>query len=165
MNKAYIGLGSNLNSPIKNIESAIEAFHAEPGIHVLRSSSFYMTAPWGYADQDDFINAVIEIETTLSPEALLTVCHSIEKILGKQRLFTNGPRTIDCDILLFDDLVLTTEELTIPHPRMHLRLFDLIPLQELVGDIVLHHHGRLSECIHQIRDQKIRLIEDQPVFS
>jgi 2-amino-4-hydroxy-6-hydroxymethyldihydropteridine diphosphokinase len=98
---------------------------------VTRVSPFYCTEPVGYPDQETFLNAVAELETELSPLALLAACHVIEEELGRNRLFRWGPRTIDLDILLYGDQVVNTSELTIPHPLMSVRRFVLTPLSEL----------------------------------
>ena len=165
MSRAYIGLGSNLHHPEKNIISAIQSFRALPSTLNCRSSSFYLTEPQGFADQNDFINAVIELDTTLTPEELLDACLTIEKQHHRVRLMRNGPRILDCDILLYDDLILKTAGLTVPHPRLHERLFVLVPLLELVGEIEIPHHGHLSHCQEKITNQGIRLIEGQIIFA
>ncbi len=126
---AYIGLGSNIGDREASIRRAVELL-AEAG-RVTAVSSLYVTEPVGYREQEDFVNAVAEIETTLSPDALLAVCRSIEARLGRMRTVRWGPRTVDCDILLYGDAVVNTPSLVVPHPRMAVRRFVLAPLVEI----------------------------------
>jgi 2-amino-4-hydroxy-6-hydroxymethyldihydropteridine diphosphokinase len=126
---AYLGLGSNLGDKESNCRKAI-ALLAKNG-RVVRLSSLYCTEPMGYREQDDFINAVVELETGLSPDALLQQCRSIEEELGRVRTVRWGPRTIDVDILLYGTEMIETPELTIPHPLLHIRRFVLVPLCEI----------------------------------
>ena len=126
---AYIGLGSNVGDKKANCRKAIDLL-AGSG-RVIRTSSWYCTEPIGHADQDDFVNAVVEIETGLSAEALLDRCRSIEKELGRVRTTHWGPRTIDLDILLYGAETTETPRLTIPHPLLQDRRFVLVPLCEI----------------------------------
>ena len=128
---AYIALGSNIGDREKNLNSAIEMLKQKDGVEVTAVSSYINTAPVGYTDQPDFLNAVVEATTTLSPQELLLVCSDIEKDLKRERIIHWGPRTIDLDVLLYDDLVLNDPNLIIPHPRMHEREFVLKPLKEI----------------------------------
>ena len=126
---AYIGLGSNLGDKKANCRKAIALL--AKSVRVVRVSSLYCTEPIGYTDQDEFVNAVVEIETGLSPDELLRQCRSIEDELGRVRTVRWGPRTIDVDILLYGTLMIETPELTIPHPLLHSRRFVLVPLCEI----------------------------------
>lgn len=126
-----IGLGSNLDQPLSQINHAIAAFDALPGTTVTRQSSRYCSKPMGPQDQPDFINAVILLETDLPPSELLTACHTIEQQQGRQRLRHWGERTIDCDVLLYHNQVITTPTLTVPHPGIEQRAFVLVPLLEI----------------------------------
>lgn len=139
MHKAYIALGSNLDNPREQVLHAMNAIHAIEHCEVVKRSSLYITKPVGYLDQPDFINAVVEVKTTLKPLALLHALQKIEQAQGRVREFKNGPRTIDLDLILFDDVVMNTDELILPHPRMHEREFVLEPLREL-----LVHYPRKS---------------------
>lgn len=139
---AYIGLGSNLGDKKANCRKAI-ALLSKSG-RVFRSSSLYCTEPIGNADQDDFVNAAVEIETGLFPEALLRQCRSIEEELGRVRTVRWGPRTIDVDILLYGDVIIETPELTIPHPLLHTRRFVLVPLCEIAPQVV---HPKLHKTV------------------
>jgi len=129
--KAVIGLGSNIGDKENNIRLALEAFALVPKTSVLRVSSMYGTSPVGYKDQDSFVNAVAEIESSLSPVALLGVCLGIEALMGRRRTIKNGPRIIDIDLLITEGFECNTEELCVPHPRMPERAFVLVPLAEL----------------------------------
>ena len=132
--KAYIALGSNMGDAAANLREAVAALGLVPGVTVTKVSGFYVTAPWGYADQPDFTNACCEVETSLSPEALLGVCLGIEAGMGRVRVIKNGPRVIDLDLLLYGGEERHTDELTLPHPRMWEREFVLRPLLDLAED-------------------------------
>lgn len=133
---AYLALGSNLGDREANLNKALQMLSKTVGIEVTNVSAFLNTAPVGYTDQPDFLNAVVEIETILEPYALLAVCNEIEQALKRKRIIHWGPRTIDVDILLFGDLVLEDERLTIPHPRMLEREFVMKPLCEIAPEAV-----------------------------
>ena len=122
------------------------------GIHIVKLSSLYETSPWGYTEQDLFMNLVVLIETSLSPVELLDCCQFIEQELGRVRLIKWGPRVIDVDILLFEDETINTERLTIPHPFMTERDFVMIPLCEIAKDLKID--GITVETIIQKFDQK-----------
>ena len=136
MAKVLIALGSNMGDRKGNIERAIELMRAR-GINIQKAASMYETAPVGYTDQGWFVNTVVSGETDLSPEALLEVLQSIESELLRVKKIHWGPRTIDLDILFYDDLKMATEKLIIPHPRIKERAFVLIPLLELEPNFVL----------------------------
>lgn len=134
MATAYIGIGSNLGERAQNIERAITML-AESGIKLIARSSLIETAPWGVTDQPMFMNAALKAETALTPHDLLGALKDIERRMG--RLFEQerwGPRVIDLDILLYDDDVIDTRDLKIPHPHMHERAFVLAPLNEIAPD-------------------------------
>lgn len=149
--KAYLGLGSNLGRREENLAAAMQQLSEAPAlstsndlntctpkaamIKVLRSSGIYETAPWGLGDQPDFLNSVIEVETLLTPAGLLERTKSVEHTLGRQPGVRYGPRLIDIDTLLFGNQVVEQADLQIPHPRLHLRAFALIPLAELVSSL------------------------------
>ncbi len=138
--KIYLGLGSNLGDRKGYLDGAINAM--PPAVRVLRRSSIYETAPWGYRDQDDFLNMVVEAETELGPKQLLILLKGIEVQLGRKPRFRNGPREIDIDILLYDDLVLDELVLHIPHPRLHERAFILAPLADLAPNLEIPNTGK-----------------------
>ena len=129
---AYIGLGSNMGDRMGACRRALELLARS--CRVVRVSSFYCTEPVGYELQEDFVNAVAEVETGLSPQDLLAACQAVENELGRTREVRWGPRTIDVDILTFDERTVDEPGLQIPHPRMHERGFVLLPLGELDDD-------------------------------
>ncbi|MGB7291648.1 MAG: 2-amino-4-hydroxy-6-hydroxymethyldihydropteridine diphosphokinase [Thermodesulfobacteriota bacterium] len=134
MANAYIGIGSNQGNRIDYCRKALRAITKFAVIKSL--SSVYETEPVGVVDQPDFINCAVEIETGLGPYALLSRLLDIENELGRKRVGAGGPRTIDLDLIFYDDLVIQGEELTIPHPRAHLRRFVLEPLREIAPDFI-----------------------------
>lgn len=137
MVKAYLSLGSNMGDKKKYLYDAIKMLDATEQVRLTKLSSLYETNPWGYTEQDLFMNLAVEIETTLSPLVLLDVCQSIEQELGRVRLIKWGPRVIDVDILLYGEEELNEERLTIPHPLMTERDFVMIPLAEIVPTITV----------------------------
>ncbi|MCX8117082.1 MAG: 2-amino-4-hydroxy-6-hydroxymethyldihydropteridine diphosphokinase [Desulfobacterota bacterium] len=128
---AHIGIGSNLGDKTAFCERAISEILALDHNRLLARSSFFRTRPMGYPDQDWFVNGVIKIETDLEPFDLHRALKRIEMKLGRQKTFPGGPRVIDLDLLFFEDRRIETEELQVPHPRLHLRQFVLIPLMEI----------------------------------
>jgi 2-amino-4-hydroxy-6-hydroxymethyldihydropteridine diphosphokinase len=130
---AYLALGSNLGDRGATLQRAVELLMVADGIRVVRSSRVFETAPVG-PPQPDYLNAVVEIDTTLDPRGLLEACQAVERELGRERRERWGPRTIDVDVLAYDDLEVDEPDLRIPHPRMHERAFVLVPLGELDAD-------------------------------
>ncbi len=130
----YIALGTNLGDRSANLDSAQASL--PPAVNILSSSPVYETPPWGYLRQSSFLNQVVKCETHLTPEELLDYLKAIEKRLGRKPTFLYGPRTIDLDILFYDDLVLETSSLTIPHPRLDERAFVLVPFANLDSDMI-----------------------------
>ena len=130
----YIALGTNLGDRSANLDSALASL--PPAVNILSSSPVYETPPWGYLRQSSFLNQVVKCETHLTPEELLDYLKAIEKRLGRKPTFLYGPRTIDLDILFYDDLVLETSSLTIPHPRLDERAFVLVPFANLDSDMI-----------------------------
>jgi 2-amino-4-hydroxy-6-hydroxymethyldihydropteridine diphosphokinase len=130
----YLALGSNLGDRLANLKQAIVAL--PPQMEVSAKSSVYETPPWGYEDQPKFLNQVIKAKTYLDPEPLLKHLKRLEIALGRKESFPNGPRLIDMDILFYDDLVLNTAALVIPHPRLHERGFVLMPLMDINPELV-----------------------------
>ncbi|MBA2351143.1 MAG: 2-amino-4-hydroxy-6-hydroxymethyldihydropteridine diphosphokinase [Burkholderiales bacterium] len=143
--QAFIALGSNLADPRTHIEQAFDDLRSLADSRFVRHSSLYRSAPVGYTDQPDFINAVAEIATTLAPQALLTALLDIEKRHGRVREFVNSPRTLDLDLLLYGDLSLNERGLILPHPRMHDRAFVLVPLAEIAPDTVIPGIGGIKQ--------------------
>jgi 2-amino-4-hydroxy-6-hydroxymethyldihydropteridine diphosphokinase len=130
----YIALGSNLGDRQANLNATIDNF--SPQMKVLKKSNVYETPPWGFTDQPAFLNQVVKAETYLQPVPLLHHLKRLETALGRVPSFQNGPRLIDLDILFFDDLVLDSPALKLPHPRLHERAFVLVPLADLEPALV-----------------------------
>jgi len=147
--RAYIGIGSNLGMRKKNCEKAIQLVSRE-NISVLNRSEMLETEPWGIIDQPRFINMVMEVATDLAPEALLGLLKKIETDLGRTSTVRWGPRVIDLDILFYDDLVMKTAELEIPHPGIAGRYFVLKPLSEIAPEMV---HPVLKKSIKDLLSQ------------
>lgn len=129
----YIGIGSNLGEPLANCKTAIEKLAGVKGVLQTAVSSFYRTEPVGFEEQEFFINAVVEIKTTLGPHQLLGVLQKIENEMGRKRTFKNAPRIIDLDILFYGQKVIQDENLVIPHPEAHRRGFVLEPMNEIAS--------------------------------
>jgi 2-amino-4-hydroxy-6-hydroxymethyldihydropteridine diphosphokinase len=142
----YLSLGTNLGNRLVNLSNAINALL--PKVNPMICSSVYESEPWGYSDQPLFLNQVVKSSTDLEPLDLLTFLKDLEVRLGREETFRFGPRLIDMDILFYDDLVLETPTLTIPHPRIPERAFILIPLAEIAPDLI---HPGLRKTIQQIK--------------
>lgn len=147
MNIAYLGLGSNLNNPSAQLNEAIKTLKLSYNIQVLKISSFYQTKPWGVINQPDFINAVIKISTDLAPDNLLNLINNIEENQGRIREQKWGPRIIDIDILLYDQQIINSEKLTIPHQELKNRKFVLEPLIEIEPDLILPCGSNLKDLL------------------
>ena len=145
----YLGLGTNLGDRERNLQDAIERLGQE--MKVISVSSPYDTKPVGYTDQPRFLNAVVEVETGLDPEGLLGLVKNIEDDMGRVANFRDGPRLIDLDILLYDDVVLDTPSLTMPHPRYAERAFVLAPLAEIAAEAVCPvRHRTVAELLGEL---------------
>lgn len=138
MKKAYIGIGTNIGDRLNNIKNAVDALKHLPETQVAKISDIYETEPWGYSDQDNFLNACVEVETNLSPKTLLGSCLGIEAAFGRERPFKNSPRILDMDLLLYEGESMNENELTLPHPRISERAFVLIPLKDVLGTLQLN---------------------------
>ncbi|MCM3397985.1 2-amino-4-hydroxy-6-hydroxymethyldihydropteridine diphosphokinase [Oceanobacillus profundus] len=157
MNQAYLALGTNIEPREAYLKEALELLETMGEVTLIRRSSIYETAPVGYLDQADFLNMVIEIKTALSSLELLEYCQSVEQHLGRKRGIRFGPRTIDLDILTFNQENSTVERLIIPHPRMHERAFVLIPLQEIAPKLILPDWNKpIEEMIHDLPETDIK---------
>ncbi len=150
---AFLGLGSNIGDRAKNLETAELLISGMEGVDVMSSSSLYETEPVGVTDQPRFLNGALKIETTISPEELIVRLKEIEREMGRGDTVRWGPRFIDIDILLFEDLVIETAvdgmELIIPHPEMACRSFVLVPLAEIAPDAV---HPVLKKDVDELLD-------------
>ena len=156
---AYIGLGANLEDPVAQVAAGVAALAALPRTRLIAQSSLYRTAPVGYADQPDFINAVAAVATELSPRALLDAMLATEQHHGRVRTFPNAPRTLDLDVLLYGQMQMHEDGLTIPHPRMHERAFVLVPLAEIAPRCVIPGRGAVGELLRGIDAAGVARIE------
>ena len=159
MNNIFIALGSNLENPKEQVKNGILSIKKINEIKILSESNLYETPPVGILDQPNFVNAVIKIHSNLNPYKLLDKLLKIENIAGRIRVGKNGPRILDLDILLFNDLILNGKNLTIPHPRMHERLFVLMPLKDIDENIVIPNHGAIKHIINKLAPENINRIE------
>jgi len=158
MKGIYIGLGSNLGDRRENLSQAAAAL--PPRVSLAAASPIYETDPWGYLDQPAFLNQVWEVETILSPLDLMKYLKQIERELGRQVTFRNGPRVIDLDILFYGDRILDKDRLVIPHPRLHERAFVLVPLADLAPDLYHPVFGKTIRVLLQSIDQSsVRVFE------
>ncbi len=148
----YLGIGSNLGDKRGYLNKAVEELENDASINVRKVSEYIVTEPYGPVDQPDFLNGVIEIETPLEPDELLAIIHDIELEAGRERIIHWGPRTLDIDILLFDNEVINTESLTIPHPEMHKREFVLKPLAEIAPYV--YHPTLQRNAVQMLEDLK-----------
>lgn len=161
MSIAYIALGSNLNMPIAQLQSALKAMDRLPQTKLLNVSSFYQSKPLGPQNQPDYVNAVACIETQLQPIELLDALQYIENEQGRVRLRRWGERTLDLDILLYDDLQLQSERLTIPHYDMKHREFVMIPLQEIASELILPCGDRVTNLAIQFAQHNMQKLSEK----
>ncbi len=155
---ATVGLGANLNDPAAQVDYALAELDRLPATRLVARSGLYASAPVGYVDQPDFVNAVAQVETTLSPRALLLALLDIEHRHGRERSFRNAPRTLDLDLLLYGDARFHEDGLSLPHPRMHQRAFVLLPLIEIAPDTMIPALGRAADHLPACADQSVRLL-------
>jgi len=147
---AYIGMGSNMGNKRENIKSAIARIDQSTYTNVIRVSKIYDTKPMGYTEQDDFVNSAIQVRTLLTPVELIRFLLEVEAELKRERIIKWGPRTIDLDVLLYEDIITSFEEIVIPHPRMHERMFVLRPLKEIAPYVM---HPILNKRITELEEQ------------
>jgi 2-amino-4-hydroxy-6-hydroxymethyldihydropteridine diphosphokinase len=155
---AYVGIGSNLLDPAAQVKSALAELARLPRSRLLKASSLYRTSPVGHTEQPDFVNAVASLETSLQPAELLAELQKIETQHGRQRSFKDAPRSLDLDLLLFDEIIQATADLKLPHPRMHQRAFVLKPLLEIAPGIAIPGVGPAAARLPQIADQQVERI-------
>lgn len=157
---AFLSLGSNLGSKISNLKEAVDFLQKDDKIEIIAKSSFYDTAPVGYVNQDAFVNIAVKISTDYSPFELLEKCFEAEKLLKRKRIIRWGPRTIDVDILLYENFTSDDEKLIVPHPRMKERAFVLVPLCEIDSSVILDDKN-INEIIQTLDTQDIRKIDNE----
>ncbi len=153
---AYLGLGSNIGDRLSNMRAAVEYIRNYRGCCIVDVSALYETKAVGVIEQPDFLNAVISIRTILTPKDLLEMCRSIENELGRKRTIRWGPRVIDVDILVYDNLMIKTDELTIPHPEMTSRAFVMVPLAEIAPDLLVDGEIVSSEAVEKLDISGVR---------
>lgn len=154
----YIAVGANLSDPTAQVRAAFTALAQLPESQLLRTSSLYRTAPVGIDAEDkqpDFINAVVALETTLTPQHLLAALHDIETQFGRRRDYHHAPRTLDLDLLLYGNEVIDAPQLHVPHPRMHLRAFVIAPLVEIAPNCAIPGRGLASAWLPAVSVQRI----------
>lgn len=149
MISCYLGLGSNLRSPQRQLRRALTALRSLPSTQVIKVASFYRSRAWGRKAQPDYYNTVVALQTSLTPEQLLTFCQKIERQQGRIRKIRWGSRTLDIDILLFGTRKINSTKITAPHPRLHLRDFVFIPLLELSPKPLIMANCNLSMLIKE----------------
>lgn len=158
MADVFISLGSNMGDRLLNLKNAIDKIQSIENTRVLSKSSVYETEPWGLENQDSFLNMCIRIETILSPTELLQRLLGIELELGRKRIIRWGPRTIDLDILIYDDVNIEEDDLVIPHPRITERAFVLIPLSEIAAGMTINGRS-IDYWLEKTSNQGIALYE------
>jgi 2-amino-4-hydroxy-6-hydroxymethyldihydropteridine diphosphokinase len=152
--KVYIAIGSNLDNPVYQVKSAIKELRKLPKTHLTAVSNLYQSPPLGPSEQPDYINAVAELETCLQAHDLLTELERIEFEHGRTRTTRRwGPRTLDLDLILFDDLSINTPRLIVPHPEFHKRIFVLVPLYEVAPDLILPSGKKLRELMDELSEE------------
>ncbi len=156
--RAYVGLGANLRNPRETVNAAIHDLGMMRTSMLVSTSSLYLTAPVN-ADGDDFINAVVELRTELSPTELHAELKALELKFGRTRHYANAPRTLDLDLLLFDQLTMTSDTLQIPHPRLTQRAFVIFPLLEIAPEIVIPLLGKAHSFLPALQNQIITKLD------
>lgn len=158
MKISYLGIGGNIGDTKTSIKDTIELLKENENINVTKESSLYETEPVGYTDQDWFLNVVVEIETSLKPLELLRYCQYIENELKRERIIRWGPRTIDVDILLYEDYLSDSEVLTLPHPRMTKRAFAMVPLYEINKDLIINGQ-KIKDIVENLKGEEIKKLK------
>lgn len=159
MKTSYLGIGGNISDTKANIKDTIELLKDNENIKVTRLSSLYETEPVGFTDQDWFLNIVVEVKTSLKPLELLKYCQHIENELKRERTIRWGPRTIDVDILLYEDYSSDSEILTVPHPRMTERAFAMVPLYEINKNLIINGQ-KIKDIVSNLKGEEIKKVND-----
>jgi 2-amino-4-hydroxy-6-hydroxymethyldihydropteridine diphosphokinase len=150
-----VGIGGNLDDPAARVRGAFTSLDGMPGTRLMKRSALYRTEPQGYRSQPDFVNAVAQLNTALTPRDLLNHLQAIEAEAGRRRSFADAPRTLDLDLLLYDAQRIDQPGLVVPHPRMHERAFVLLPLVELAPDVEIPGLGTAQECLARVAGQRV----------
>jgi len=158
MKRVHIGLGANLGDARATLEAARDALAALPGCTLVACSSWWRSAPLD-ASGPDFINGVVALDTTLSPLALLDALQAIERQHGRERPYRNAPRTLDLDLLLFGEQIITDSRLTVPHPRLLERAFVVYPLLEIAPRLTVPGFGPLDAALPAVQGQRVQRLE------
>lgn len=156
--RAYLSIGTNMGERLQNLQNAVDSLKLLPKTSVTEVSPVYETKPWGFAEQADFLNIAVELNTELTPESLLGALLGIEAALGRVRLFKNGPRIIDLDLLLFDDEEVNNSVLVLPHPRMFEREFVLKPLCDLKS---MEQNKKIAAALAKIQNGTVKRINEK----
>ena len=159
MNQVYIALGSNLANPRQQLQDALQALNQLPHSRLVAQSAFYQSQPLGPQDQPDYVNAVACLETALPALALLDALQQIEQQQGRVRLRRWGERTLDLDILLFNQEVIQSERLTVPHYDMHNREFVIVPLYEIAPQLILPNGTPLAQLVQQFAQHQMQKLD------
>lgn len=164
MRRAWVGIGSNLGDPVARVQAALDALRGLADGGGFRASRLYRSLPWGMTDQPKFVNAVASFRTRREPADLLTALQRLETGLGRRRDAEQrwGPRKVDLDLLLLDDLELRTRALTLPHPHLHERGFVLAPMAELEPDLAIPGRGTVQQCLEALDEVAAWPLEDAP---
>lgn len=160
METAFIALGSNLQEPQRQLQAGFAALACLPDTQLIAQSSLYRSAPVGYLNQPDFVNAVAAIRTALSPRALLDALLVIEREHGRVREFANAPRTLDLDIVLYGERVIHEPGLSVPHPRMHERAFVMVPLAQIAPDATVPGRGRVRDLLSGVDLDSVSVLRE-----
>ena len=159
MSRAYLGLGTNMGDRLDYLNKACDLLEQNENVLSLKKSNLYETKAWGYTDQADFLNMCVEIETSLAPYDLLSICQDIENKLDRVRVIRWGPRTIDVDVLFYDDIVSDDEKLLIPHPRIKERAFVLVPLMDLNKELIIDDKN-ISYYLSKLNKEEIEEVKE-----
>ncbi|MFW6280964.1 MAG: 2-amino-4-hydroxy-6-hydroxymethyldihydropteridine diphosphokinase [Halanaerobium sp.] len=166
MNKAYLGLGSNIEPRLEFLKTAAQKINQNSQIKIKKESSVYLTKPYGYLEQEDFLNAVLLIETSLKPKKLLDTLLNVEKEMGRERKIEWGPRKIDIDILFYDNIDYQSSDLIIPHPEIEKRAFVLIPLLEISEKELSLKGKKLTYWLEQLDyEEKVEIYSAFPEYN
>lgn len=164
MTEAWVGLGANLGERAATLDAALSAIDCLDETRLQAVSRYYITPPWGDADQPDFLNAVARVQTALSPSSLLRELQAIEADLGRRRTGRRwGPRVIDLDLLVFGEALIERPELTVPHPRILERAFVLVPMVELAPELTVPGQGCADALLAQLDDNAVSGIRPGPL--